>query len=655
MVRLKCAASMLHSALAAARGPGARASAALRARAIPDASCSPCRLPAAAGAGPHALRRLPGGWNARGSGGDRRHSSGEHGRAGKAGAGGDTFGWAGAAACGVAGLGLWLTFEGDALVARAELVPRRFLTTIDFHAPVTPVPSKIYPYVIIAHPRAIVAQAALETLTKCDPESEVLVVADRYNFDDQFGSRLYAGYFGNPVKEDTSSRGRQMITAFTTGTGKSDDDMSLQPTPSVTDKKNVHMCTDAHVTHLDVENKLVTLSDGRTLGFGKVLLATGCREAVLPGVPDTLKHHVTNLRKVKDFDRVQKMAKTGEAKRIVVVGGGFLGCEVASQLQEAGKANGVEVVHCYVEPGALYRYVPVYFADYMTERLRQLGVVEKPYHMVLQIREPDNKANKNNRLNLVLQGFEQTSLDCSHVVFAPTHLEGNVDLAQQSGLEIDKRCGGVMVNAEMMARSDVYVAGDTASYPDKILGRRRMQSYDHSYHSGVLAAMNMALKQRQPYNHLPVITSHGGPLGMDVVVLGDIDSTMEMYSIVQLAAGNRFDPMTTSDSETPSTAPPVAPWGVWEKGVVWYLKDKRVVGAMLLNLTDMKDQVRELIRNRLTYQCRVQAADGSQRIQDLEHCLDLSLSNPVCRHSSARGQGIMRNQSGKGQKGTSSK
>ena len=76
----------------------------------------------------------------------------------------------------------------------------------------------------------------------------------------------------------------------------------------------------------------------------------------------------------------------------------------------------VEVVHLYVEPGALYRYVPVYFADYMTERLRQLGVVEKPYHMVLQIREPENKKDKNNKLGLVLQGFEVTSLDCSHVV-----------------------------------------------------------------------------------------------------------------------------------------------------------------------------------------------------------------------------------------------
>ena len=643
MERMKCAESVLHSALAAARVSGLRTSVALGTRAFSKSSCSPSGLRKASGS--HPIAHVVGGWKRGSSGGDRYSSSGEHGGAGKAGSGINALGLAGAAACGVAGLGLWLSFEGDALVARADLLPRRYLTTIDFQSPVIPMPSKIYPYVIIAHPRAIVAQAALETLTKCDPGSEILVVADRYNFDgQQFGSRLYAGYFGNPsTVEDTSSRGRQMITTFSTGTVKSNDASSApQPTPSFADQKNVHMCTDAHVTHLDIENKLVTLSDGRTLGFGKVLLATGCKEAVLPGVPDKLKHHVTNLRKVKDFDRVQNLAKSGEAKRIVVVGGGFLGCEVASQLREAGKAKLVEVVHCYVEPGALYRYVPVYFADYITERLRQLGVVEKPYHMVLQIREPSNRANKNNNVELVLQGFEQTSLDCSHVVFAPTHLEGNVELAQQSGLEIDSKCGGVMVNAEMMARSDVYVAGDTASYPDKVLGRRRMQSYDHSYHSGVLAAMNMALKQRQPYNHLPVITSHGGPLGMDVVVLGDIDSTMEMYSIVQLAQGNRFDPMTTSsDSAADSARPQAGPWGVWEKGVVWYMKDKRVVGAMLLNLTEMKDQVRELIRNRLTYENRVQASDGSQRIQGLEECLDFNLTNPVCRHSSARGQGII--------------
>ena len=367
-----------------------------------------------------------GGGSGRGHGGGDRGASGF--RLGK-------YGLAGAVACGAGGAALWLSLQGHEHVAHADFVPRRFLTTIDFSAPVAPVPSKIYPYVIISHPRAIVAQAALETLTRCDPDGEVLVVADRYNFDDQQGSRLYAGAFGQKRKGSGSapdtSQGRQMITAFTTGQGKAAEGVTggLPLTPQVADRKNVHMCTTAHVTKLDVENKIVTLSDGRIIGFGKVLLATGCREAVLPGVPAALKDHVTNLRKVKDFERVQGLARTGKAKRIVVVGGGFLGCEVASQLAATGKEQGVEVVHLYVEPGALYRYVPVYFADYVTERLRQLGVVEKPYHMVLQIRTADTKS-KNDRVQLVLQGFEQTTLDCAHVVFAPTHLEGNVELAQ---------------------------------------------------------------------------------------------------------------------------------------------------------------------------------------------------------------------------------
>jgi len=392
---------------------------------------------------------------------------------------------AGVLACGAGGTALWLSLQGHKQVAYADYVPRRFLTTVDFSTPTVPVPSKIYPYVIISHPRAIVAQAALETLTHCDPDSEVLVVADRYNFDDQQGSRLYAGAFGQKRKGSGSapdtSQGRQMITAFTTGQGKAADGVTggLPLTPQIADKENVHVCTTAHVTKLDVENKIVTLSDGRVIGFGKVLLATGCREARLPGVPTELKDSVTNLRKVKDFDRVQGLARSGKAKRIVVVGGGFLGCEVASQLAAAGKSQGVEVVHLYVEPGALYRYVPVYFADYVTERLRQLGVVEKPYHMVLQIRAAAADAQATQKVQLVLQGFEQTTLDCSHVVFAPTHLEGNVELAQvvvfyyirpkmhqlvlslcdslklaqESGLEIDAKCGGVMVNSEMMART----------------------------------------------------------------------------------------------------------------------------------------------------------------------------------------------------------
>ena len=78
------------------------------------------------------------------------------------------------------------------------------------------------------------------------------------------------------------------------------------------------------------------LSDGRIISFGKCLLATGCREARLPGIPPALKEHVTNLRKVKDFERVQaratctplvpalalRAARSGAARRGSGAGGG---------------------------------------------------------------------------------------------------------------------------------------------------------------------------------------------------------------------------------------------------------------------------------------------------------------------------------------------
>jgi len=231
----------------------------------------------------------------------------------------------------------------------------------------------------------------------------------------------------------------------------------------------------------------------------------------------------------------------------------------------------------------------------------------------------------------VMQGFEKTALDCCHVVFAPTHLEGNVELAKRSGLEIDTTCGGVMVNSEMAARTDVYVAGDTASYPDRVLGRRRMQSFDHSFYSGLLAGSNMALSARKPYQHLPVITSAGGPLDLDIVVLGDIDSNMEMYSIAQM--------------EGHSEAVAQQHWEKWEKGIVYYLRDRRVVGAMLINVTDRTDDVRRLIRSGLKYRHRTE-----QGIPELEEAITLGFVNPTCRHSSAKGVGLMRNPSGGNEK-----
>mmetsp|Transcript_16549 Transcript_16549/g.39052 ORF Transcript_16549/g.39052 Transcript_16549/m.39052 type:complete len:607 (+) Transcript_16549:51-1871(+) len=500
-------------------------------------------------------------------------------------------------------------------------------------------PSKHYPYIIVAHPRAVVTQSALNILQEEDPHAPIFVVADRYNFDNGEGSRLYTSRI-HTRDTGASSQGmggrqgdrRENISTFTASGSKLDAELlpsleGFQPSPKV------EMCLTAHVVSLDTANKTVELSDGRIISFGRCLLATGCREAKLPGIPPGLEQHVTNLRKVKDFERVQQMVSEGAVKRIVVVGGGFLGCEVASKLAALAKIKKkVEVVHAYVEPGALYRYVPVYFSDYVTERLRSLGVTEKPYHMVLSIKEPADKKGDSN-VQLVLQGFEKEALDCGHVIFAPTHLEGNVELAEQAGLEIDTKCGGVLVNAEMLARSDIYVAGDTASYPDRNLGRRRMQSYDHSFHSGALAAMNMVRNGRQEYTHLPIITSQGGPLGLDIVVLGDLDSSMEMYSIAQTSGSQEDTPCIhqARDDDSNEKKPPVH-WGTWERGVVYYLKNRQVVGAMLLNASAYTGEVKDLIRAGNRYDHR-----SERGLTDLEKAIDYKLRNTTYRHSTARG------------------
>ena len=65
-------------------------------------------------------------------------------------------------------------------------------------------------------------------------------------------------------------------------------------------------------------------------------------------------------------------------------------------------------------------------------------------------------------------------------IFAPTHIDANTDLAADAGLEIDRENSGVIVNAELQAFSDIYVGGDAASFPNRWLGRRREQNYDHA-------------------------------------------------------------------------------------------------------------------------------------------------------------------------------
>lgn len=67
----------------------------------------------------------------------------------------------------------------------------------------------------------------------------------------------------------------------------------------------------------------------------------------------------------------------------------------------------------------------------------------------------------------------------------------NVELAKTGGLELDEKLGGIAVNSELAARSNIWAAGDVCSFHDVTLGRRRVEHYDHAVLSGMVAGENM--------------------------------------------------------------------------------------------------------------------------------------------------------------------
>jgi apoptosis-inducing factor 1 len=86
-------------------------------------------------------------------------------------------------------------------------------------------------------------------------------------------------------------------------------------------------------------------------------------------------------------------------------------------------------------------------------------------------------------------------------------LNPNISLAENSGLEIDPKLNGIVVNAELEARSDVFAAGDCTSFHDIALGRRRVEHYDHAVESGRLAGLNMT-GAKKPYTHQSMFWSN---------------------------------------------------------------------------------------------------------------------------------------------------
>ena len=297
------------------------------------------------------------------------------------------------------------------------------------------------------------------------------------------------------------------------------------------------------IVGLDLDAHRATDDAGETHEWDKLLLATGGRPRTLPGADG-----VVYYRTLDDYRGIR--AATDEDSRVVVIGGGFIGSELAASLT----ANGRKVTMVFPEPGVAWRVLPAPLSAFVTDYYREKGVEVLPEETVVSAggREVTTGSGRTLEANAVVAGLG---------------IEPTTDLAEAAGLAVDN---GILVDelGRVEGHEDVFAAGDVASFPAAALGRRlRVEHEDHAKTHGKVVGANMA-GAGMPYDHLPFFYSDMFELGYEAV--GDVDS--------RLATVERWD--------VPN-----------REGVVAYVDDaKRARGFLFWNAWDKVETGRELIR-----------------------------------------------------------
>ncbi|XP_032886265.1 apoptosis-inducing factor 1, mitochondrial isoform X6 [Amblyraja radiata] len=377
---------------------------------------------------------------------------------------------------------------------------------------------------------------------------------------------------------------------------------------SFVENGGVAVLTRKKVVNIDVRGNKVKLDDDVEITYDKCLIATGGIPRNLPSLEragEEVQKRTTLFRKIEDFKSLETISRN--VKSIVIIGGGFLGSELACALGRRAQNTELEVIQIFPEKGNMGKILPEYLSNWTTEKVRKEGVNVMPNTLVKSAKYNDNKV-------VLLLKHGQT-IKTDHVI-AAVGLEPCVELAKSARLELDSDLGGFRVNAELQARSNIWVAGDAACFYDLKLGRRRVEHHDHAVVSGRLAGENMTGASK-PYWHQSMFWSDLGPdVGYEAI--GIVDSSLPTVGV--FAKGTAKDTpravtemtgtgiRSESETETVATsvsvpadatavAHPPAGGDDYGKGVIFYLRDKVVVGILLWNVFNRMPIARKVIKD----------------------------------------------------------
>lgn len=375
---------------------------------------------------------------------------------------------------------------------------------------------KKHPYLIIGG--GMTGDAAAKAIRKLKPDAEITII----------GSEPHPPYKRPPLSKKLWK-------------GDPLDSVWLK-----TADKGVNLILNTRVTGLDPEAKVVTDEQGNQYGYDKLLLATGGRLKKLPFGQEAILYY----RYLDDFLALHRDAE--QVQHFAVLGGSFIGSEIAAGL----RMNGKDVTMAFMEKGISALVFPDDLSSFVTDYYRLKGVHVYPEETVNELQR---------------EGERWKVTTPNHTILADRVVGGigispNVELAERAGLKLEK---GILVDRFLQtSHPDIYAAGDAASIFNTVLNR--LQHYEHEDNAikmGAAAGKNMA-GEAAPYDeYLPYFYSDLFELGYEAV--GVLDARMETFA----------------DWQEP-----------YRKGVVYYLEQGKVMGVLLWDVWGQVKAARQVIQ-----------------------------------------------------------
>jgi 3-phenylpropionate/trans-cinnamate dioxygenase ferredoxin reductase subunit len=319
-------------------------------------------------------------------------------------------------------------------------------------------------------------------------------------------------------------------------------------------QQRIELLTRTSVTALDLATRTAKLSNKEEIEFGQALLATGANVRRL-NVEGCQLEEIHYLRTLGNSDAIR--ASVADAEQVVLIGGSYIGCEVAASLTMLGK-------HCTIvmqEGATLERGFGARTGRFFQELLQQHGVTVHGEDELERF-EGDARVAK----VVTKRGLE---LPADAVVIG-AGVTPDVQLARAAGLALGDG-GGVRCDAQLRtATPGIFAAGDICEYDSPIHGAPlRIEHWDVAFNHGKTAALNM-LGRDTPHETVPYFFS----------VLGD------------WAELEYVGPARHWDEELVR--------GSYEEGnfTTWYLQDGRLVAALTVGRSDDLDHARRLLAER---------------------------------------------------------